>query len=134
MKRTVPSKIPNFKNDEEIATFMEKYSAFDLIDNGLAEIVPAASIFPRKKNKVLLKNKRVQVAFKDEQALRKAFSTWISSDRTYIVIDGDSSGILLTLSDSPRPKNFYIPYLNISGIRLLDESKSIRVGKPARAS
>jgi hypothetical protein len=49
MKRAAPKRIPNFKNDEEIAAFMEKYSAFDLIDKGLAEIVPASSMFSRKK-------------------------------------------------------------------------------------
>lgn len=40
MKRPLPSKIPKFKNDEEIAAFMEQYSAFDLVDTGLADIVP----------------------------------------------------------------------------------------------
>ncbi|GEM_PF-2473265 len=41
MKKKVPSKIPKFRNDDEIAAFMEKYSAFDLVDAGLADIIPA---------------------------------------------------------------------------------------------
>jgi len=56
MKKTVPSKIPKFKNDAEIATFMENYSAFDLVDAGLAEIIPTP-VFVRapQKGKPLLK-------------------------------------------------------------------------------
>jgi hypothetical protein len=40
MKKLFPLKIPKFKSDEEIAVFMEKCSGFDLLDAGLAEIVP----------------------------------------------------------------------------------------------
>ncbi|MDZ7361754.1 MAG: hypothetical protein ONB46_13665 [candidate division KSB1 bacterium] len=84
MKRPVPSKIPKLKNDAEIAAFMEKYSAFDLVDAGLAEIIPTP-LFVRaqEEGKALLKNKRIQVAFKDERALRKTFSPSISSARIF---------------------------------------------------
>ncbi len=76
MKKTVPSKIPKFKNDAEIAAFMEKYSAFDLVDAGLADIIPTP-LFVRAQDtgKTLLKDKRIQVAFKDERSLRKTFSS-----------------------------------------------------------
>jgi hypothetical protein len=65
MRKSVPSKIPKFKNDAEIAAFMENYSAFDLVDAGLAEIIPTP-LFARahEEEKTLLKNKRIQVAFK----------------------------------------------------------------------
>jgi hypothetical protein len=137
MKRPLPSKIPEFKNDEEIAAFMEKYSPFDLVDAGLAEIVPTP-FFVRARNgeKTLLKDKHVQVAFKDERSIRKAFSSLISSARIFFVIDADPAGILLGLLDDPASENFYVPYLNISGIKILDGSKkkAARVKKNKRAS
>ena len=56
MKRPAPAKIPNFKNDAEIAAFMENHSAFDLVDAGLAEIIPTP-LFVRaqEQKKTLLK-------------------------------------------------------------------------------
>lgn len=124
MKKTMPSKIPKFKNDAEIAAFMEKYSAFDLVDAGLADIMPTP-LFVRAqdKGKTLLKDKRIQVAFKDERSLRKIFSSFISSARFFFVIDTDSSGILLRLPDSSAAESFYVPYLNISGIKILEGAK-----------
>ena len=32
-------KIPDFKDDQELAAFMEKHDGFELVDQGLAEIV-----------------------------------------------------------------------------------------------
>ena len=124
MKRPLPSKIPKFKNDEEIAAFMEEYSAFDLVDAGLADIVQSP-LFVRaqEERKTLLKDKRIQVAFKDERSLRKTFSSFISSAHIFFVIDTDPAGILLSLSDSSPSESFYVPYLNISGIKILDEAK-----------
>jgi hypothetical protein len=124
MKKEAPSKILKFRNDAEIAAFMEKYSAFDLVDAGLAEIIPTP-LFVRaqEEGKTLLKNKRIQVAFKDERSLRKAFSPFISSARTFSVVDTDSSGILLSLPDALPAENFYVPYLNISGIKILERTK-----------
>lgn len=49
MKKPLPSKLPAFKSDEEIAAFMEQYSAFDLVDAGLAVIVPTPE-FVRNRN------------------------------------------------------------------------------------
>jgi hypothetical protein len=72
MKRPLPSKIPKFKSDEEIAAFMEQYSAFDLVDAGLAEIVPTPQfVRAQDEKKKLLKNKRGQVTFKKK---RKAYA------------------------------------------------------------
>lgn len=124
MKRKVPSKIPKFKNDAEIAAFMESHSAFDLVDAGLAEIIPTP-LFRRaqEREKTLLKDKRIQVAFKDTRSLRKTFFPFISSTRIFSVIDTDSSGILLSLPDALTTENFYVPYLNISGIKILQETK-----------
>lgn len=130
MKKKLLSRLPNFKNDEEIAAFMEKHSAFDLLDADLAEIVPSTPFMIERESKpMLLKAKRVQVAFKDEKALQKAFSSKISSSRTFIVVDTDATGILVSLSDSAALGLFYVPYLNISGIRLLERTKN----KEARA-
>jgi hypothetical protein len=57
----VLSKIPKFKNDAEIAAFMEKHNAFDLIDAGLAEIVPTP-LFVRaqEQERSFLKDKHIQ--------------------------------------------------------------------------
>jgi hypothetical protein len=74
MKKKVPSKIPKFRNGAEIAAFMEKYSAFDLVDTGLAEIIPTPFfVRAQEKVKTLLKDKCIQVAFKDKRSLQKAF-------------------------------------------------------------
>ena len=32
-------KIPDFKDDQELAAFMERHDGFELVDQGLAEIV-----------------------------------------------------------------------------------------------
>jgi hypothetical protein len=40
VKKRLPSKLPSFKDDDEIAAFMKKHSAFDLLDASLADIVP----------------------------------------------------------------------------------------------
>jgi hypothetical protein len=125
MKRSLPTKLPKFKSDAEIAAFMEKYSGFDLLDAGLAEFVPTPS-FARKpaREKALLKDKRVQIAFKDERPLRRIFpSSRPSSARIFFVIDADLSGILLGLLDSQEPESLYVPFLNISGIKILGESE-----------
>jgi len=121
MTKSIPSRLPKFKNDEEIAAFMEKHSIVDLLDAGLAEIVPTPH-FARKsrKSKTLLKDKRVQIAFKDERPLRRIFS---SAVRTFFVIDADLSGILLSLPESRREESFYVPYLNIGGIKVLKSYK-----------
>jgi len=67
MKRPLPSKIPKFKNDEEIAAFMEQYSAFDLVNVGLVDIVPTPLFgLAQEEKKTLLESKRVQIAFKNE--------------------------------------------------------------------
>ena len=125
MKGSVPSKVPKFKNDEEIAAFMEKYSGFDLVSAGLATIIPTP-FFVRsheERETTLLKYKRVQIAFKDESSLRRTFASSISSTHTFLVIDTDPSGILLGFPESPESEGFYIPYLNISGIKILDGPK-----------
>jgi len=121
MTKSIPSKLPEFKSDKEIAAFMEKHSVVDLLEAGLAEVVPTPN-FVRKpgKTKAILKDKRVQIAFKDERPLRRIFS---SSVRTFFVIDVDLSGILLGLPESRRAESFYVPYLNIGGIKILEESK-----------
>jgi len=127
MKKNAPARIPKLQSDKEIAAFMEKHSAFDLIDAGLAEIVSTPSFVRiRETAPTLLKDKRVQVAFRDERALQKTFSSRISSSRTFFVIDTDTSGILLGLPDSPTADFFYVPYLNISGVKILKPSKTRR--------
>lgn len=126
MKKSLPSKIPEFKNDYEIAAFMEKYSGFDLLDKGLASIIATSSfVRPRKGVKALLKDKRVKIAFKDEGSLQKILSPSILSSRTFRVIDTDLSGILLSLPEVPASEGFYVPYLNISGITVLSGLKKI---------
>ncbi len=110
----------NFTGDAEIAAFMEKHSAFDLIDAGLAEVVATPSfVCMRETGPKLLKDQRVQVAFRDERALKKIFSSRISSARVFFVIDADTSGILLGLPDAPVADFFYVPYLNIGGVKVL---------------
>jgi hypothetical protein len=57
------------------------------------------------KQKAFLKDKRVQIAFKDDRSLRRVFAS-ISSTRILFVIDADLSGILLGLPDSPASESF----------------------------
>lgn len=40
-------KIPDFKNENEIAAFMEEHDGFELLDKGVAEIVETP-VFKRK--------------------------------------------------------------------------------------
>jgi hypothetical protein len=123
MRKKLPAKLPKFKSDEAIASFMEKHSSFDLIDAGLAEIVPTPFFVRKKANKkAILKDKRIQVAFKDERSLRRTFSSSLASAQIFFVIDADFSGILLGLPDKPASESFYVPYLNISGIRIMGSS------------
>lgn len=49
MKKSPLSKVPEFQNDHEIAAFMEEYDGFELVDAGLAEIVPTPH-FVRQRN------------------------------------------------------------------------------------
>ena len=82
------------------------------------------------RKKMLLKDKRVQIAFKDEQPLRKMFSTAFSSHRNFLVIDTDLSGILLSFPEAPQSERFYVPYLNIGMIKILDGDN--KGNQPAR--
>lgn len=126
MKKSPLSKLPEFQNDQEIAAFMEEHDGFELVDAGLAEIV-STPYFVRKRNgrKSLLKDRRVQVAFKDEKSLRKVFSSAVSSNTIFQVMDADPYGLLLSRPDSKRGETFYVPYLNISGIKILANSKNV---------
>ena len=80
----MPTQLPEFHSDEEIAEFMEEHDGFDLVDTGLATIIPTP-FFVRKRysEKTLLKDKSVQVAFKDEKSLRKIFSSSLSATRIF---------------------------------------------------
>lgn len=49
MKKPVLSKLPSFKSDREIAAFMEANSGFDLLDAGLATMVPTPSFIRKQK-------------------------------------------------------------------------------------
>ena len=40
MKKTTLEKFPTFQSDEEITAFMEEHDGFELVDVGLAEIIP----------------------------------------------------------------------------------------------
>ncbi len=119
------SKLPEFRSDDEIAAFMEEHDGFELVDAGLAEIVPTPH-FTRKRNvgNSLLKDRRVRVAFKDEKSLRKIFSSAPSSDIVFRVIDTDPYGLLLVPLDSKTKETFYVPYLNISAVEVLGCSKN----------
>jgi hypothetical protein len=120
MKKTMPAEIPAFKSDEEIAAFMEKYDGYDLVEAGLATTIPTP-FFVRGsgENQNLLKDKRIQISFRDEQPFRKILSSKVS-ELIFRVIDADFSGILVTSMESPDSGSYYIPYLNIGVIKLLD--------------
>ena len=134
MKKNLPAQIPRFKNDAEIAAFMEEHSAFELLDADLAEIVPVASLGHSVSiGKSLLKNKRVEVAFRDERAMRKIFP----ASRIFRVINSDTTGILLSASNSSSAENFYVPYLNVRVIRVLtrpSKRSSVHNGKKNKTS
>jgi hypothetical protein len=46
--------IPTFKNDEEITAFMEAHDGFELVDQGLAEIVETPEFSKRGKSYIEL--------------------------------------------------------------------------------
>ena len=48
MKRL--QKLPDFKNDEKISTFMDTHNGFELVDQGLAEIVATPKFSKRGKS------------------------------------------------------------------------------------
>jgi len=120
MRKTRLLKLPEIRSDEDIATFMEEHDGFELIDAGLAEIIPTPDfVHKRQGQKSLLKNRRVRVAFRNEKFLRKIFPSALSSDTVLKVIDADSYGLLLGRADSKKEETFYVPYVNICGIRVL---------------
>jgi hypothetical protein len=124
MKKNLLTQIPNFESDEDSAAFMEEHSAFDLVDAGLATIVPTPKfVRRRKRKKTLLKNKCVQIAFKDEKTLKDKFSSLITTTHDFFVINTDASGILLSKSGALESEHFYVPYLNIGGIKILNGRK-----------
>ncbi|MFQ5641559.1 MAG: hypothetical protein ACE5IR_26585 [bacterium] len=124
MNKKVPSQLPEFHTDEKIAVFMEQYDGFELVEAGLATLatlVPTPH-YVRKpySEKTLLKDKKVQIAFRNEKSLQKAFSTPLSSKLVFFVIDSDISGILLHISGSRETTHFYVPYANITAIKIVD--------------
>ena len=54
-------KIPDFKNDEEISAFMETHDGFELVDQGLAEIVETAGWFQKGQSYVELDPETLQL-------------------------------------------------------------------------
>jgi hypothetical protein len=50
-----------FKNDEEISAFMETHDGFELVDQGLAEIVETPGFFQKGKNYVELDPETLQL-------------------------------------------------------------------------
>ncbi len=119
MKKSPSDKLPEFGSDEEIAEFMEQYDGYDLLDAGLADSV-TTPLFVRADapQLALLKNKQVRIAFKDANPLHQLFSN--TADNIFLVKDTDFTGVLVGLPNSPGYGDFYIPFLNIGGIELLN--------------
>jgi hypothetical protein len=118
-------KIPNFKDADEIATFMEEHNGFELLDKGLAEIVETP-VFKRKQesNFTILKNRKINIYCKDNRVFQKMYPHQLEhSVITFVVLDVDSNGILIR-PDSPNyDEQLFIPFLNISGIKVLQKYK-----------
>ena len=116
-------KIPDFKDENEIAAFMEEHNGFELLDKGLAEIIET-DVFRRKQenNTTILKSRKINIYCKDNTVFQKIYPHQPEhSVITFIVLEVDSNGILIR-SDSPNSdEQFFIPFLNISGIKVLRE-------------
>jgi len=116
-------KIPDFKNENELATFMEEHDGFELLDKGLAEIVETP-VFKRKRegNSTILKSRKINIYCKDNTAFQKIYPHQLEhSVIKFIVLEVDGNGILVR-SDSPNyDEQLFIPFFNISGIKVLRE-------------
>ena len=116
-------KIPDFKDENEIAAFMEEHDGFELLDQGLVEIIETP-VFKRKqeRNSIILKSRKINIYCKDNTVFQKIYPhQHEQSVITFIVLEVDSNGILIR-PDSPNyDEQLFIPFLNISGIKVLQE-------------
>ena len=116
-------KIPDFKDENEIAAFMEEHNGFELLDQKLSEIIETP-VFKRKQknNSTMLKSRKIKIYCKDNTVFQKIYSHQPEhSVITFIVLGVDSNGILIR-PDSPNDdEQLFIPFLNISGIKVLQE-------------
>lgn len=116
-------RIPNFENENEIAAFMEEHDGFELLDEGFAEIVET-SAFKRKQegNSTMLKSKKINIYCKDDTVFRKVYPRQLEhSVITFVVLEVDSNGILICPDSSNYDEKLFIPFINISGIKVLQE-------------
>ena len=110
-------KIPDFKDENEIAAFMEEHDGFELLDNGLAEIVETP-VFKRKKDYSTLKRRKINIYCKDDTVFQKLYPHQFEQ-MTFVVLDIDSNGIFIRPDLPNYDEQLFIPFLNISGIKLL---------------
>jgi len=116
-------KIPDFKDENEIVAFMEKHDGFELLDKGLAEIVETP-VFKRKQesNSTILKRKKINIYCKDNTIFQKIYPHQLEhSVITFVVIEVDNNGILIRPDSLNHDEQLFIPFLNISGIKVLRE-------------
>lgn len=86
-------KIPDFKNDEEVSTFMEAHDGFELLDQGLAEIVETSIFFKKGKSYIELDPDILQL-------LDELVKAGICSDTKDAIIRAVHSYVLAVLPDS----------------------------------
>ncbi len=84
-------KIPNFKNDQEISTFMEKHDGFELMDHGLAEIVETP---------IFTKKSELQLDQETLQLLHELVATGICANQNEAIVKAVRSYVLAVLPQS----------------------------------
>jgi len=116
-------KIPDFKDENEITAFMEEYDGFELLDQGLAEIIETPVFRRKQENNFILKSRKINIYCKDNTAFQKIYPHQPEhSVITFIVLEVDSNGILIRPDAPNYDEQLFIPFLNISGLKILQEN------------
>jgi len=116
-------KIPDFKDENEIAAFMEEHDGFELLDKNLAEILETP-LFKRKQesNATILRSRKINIYCKDNAVFQKIYPHQLEHSLiTFIVLDVDNNGVLISPDLPNYDEQLFIPFLNISGIKILSK-------------
>ncbi len=58
-------RIPDFKNENEIAIFMSEHDGFELLDKGLAELIETPAFTRKQENSsTILKSGKINIYFR----------------------------------------------------------------------
>jgi hypothetical protein len=85
-------KIPDFKDDQELAAFMERHDGFELVDQGLAEIVETPEF----------RRKRIELDAETWQLLDELVAAGVCTDLEDAVVKAVRSYVLAVLPHAYR--------------------------------